>query len=333
MSASTTGPPVDIPKTFGALLLGALFASVLSGISDLQAMFYFKAYREDPLRLKLMVAVVWILDTIHTGLIWSAVWFYLIGSYGQFLSVDEVPWQIPMIVILTPTIGVFKDCFFAYRIFILSGRNRVITAPIILLVCLRVAVATTAAARLFKFGRYSLLQLHGGWLITFTLIVSAVLDALSSGLLVFFLLRHRVEHGRLKHVLDKLMLYGVESGTLTFFGSISVMLCWILLSHTLIFVGLYFCMAKFYTNVLLAALNSRNHIRQRRQTTTSIGLERRTGRGRTYDSEAPVQFATPNSASTKVPSDHFQLGVQMERGVHYHDVEAQTDLPKSTNWN
>ncbi|KAJ7634334.1 hypothetical protein FB45DRAFT_865092 [Roridomyces roridus] len=167
MSAPTL-PTVNIPK-LGALLIGALFASVLLGITALQAVFYFKYYGHDPLRLKLMVLLLprssprsqlfrmssppieshtslfnrllRVLATIHIGFIWRALWFYLIANYGRSAMIENVP----CLSLVDPTtmgreiplcIGAFKDCFFAYRIFILSERGWFLTAPVVVLVFL-----------------------------------------------------------------------------------------------------------------------------------------------------------------------------------------------------
>ncbi|KAJ7620315.1 hypothetical protein FB45DRAFT_1094420 [Roridomyces roridus] len=317
---SSPTPPPDIPKTLGAMLIGALFASVFSGISDLQAMFYFKSYKHDPLRLKLLVSLVWIMDTIHLGFIWGALWFYLIGEYGLEQVVNIIAWEIPMIVIQTvnPSFGVFRDrsddiqalivffvdYFYANRIFVLSKGNWFLTAPVMILMLLRLGKATNTR-----------------WLFTLSLSVSAALDAATSGSLVYLPLKHRVENGRYNRVLDKLILYGLECGSLTCLGSITTMLSWVLMRNNLIFCGMYFCIGKFYANVLFATLNSRHHVLRG----TPIALEprmRTSDLDNPHTAPHPIEFGP--EPSNKVPSDKFQISVHMERTVHYEEGDSES---------
>ncbi|KAG6839613.1 hypothetical protein C0991_000898, partial [Blastosporella zonata] len=81
---------IDIPKTFGALLLGGLFAAILSGVVAVQIVVYFKLYPGDTLRLKSLVLFIWILDTFHTGFVWTALWQYLISYFGSPEKVELI---------------------------------------------------------------------------------------------------------------------------------------------------------------------------------------------------------------------------------------------------
>ncbi|KAJ7620221.1 hypothetical protein FB45DRAFT_839480 [Roridomyces roridus] len=322
--------PTTVQTTFGALLVGALFASVIYGISSLQATFYFRSYRNDPMRLKVLVAVIWVLDTIHTGFVWGAVWFYLIGQYDDVGSMDYISWEIPMVIIQSALIVICVHCFFAHRIFMLSRRSWLLSAPVIILVCLRLASCAVLSAKLFEYKLFTTVQAHDGWLFTLGLASSAVLDVYTSSVLAYLLLRHRGESDRINHVLYKLVIYG----SLTTLGSTTTILCWVIMSNNMIFLGLYFCTTKLYASVVFATLNSRyNILREPEERQAGAGggpiLFRRRDKN---DSGDPVQFASQNR-STKVPvrfgasvpasasecTQDFQISVQMERTVHYDD--------------
>ncbi|KAJ7464540.1 hypothetical protein FB451DRAFT_1489996 [Mycena latifolia] len=198
-------PGLDIPKTFGALLIGALSASVfqsISGIADLQGMYYFKAYRQDPIRIKLLVAMVCILDNVHTGFIWGAVWVYLIDNYGEPEKLDHIPWSIAMIVFQTGLVTVFVDSFFAHRIFMLSKRNWFMTVPVVVLVALRLVLAAVTAAKMLQLQSLALIEIHASWLFTLALAISTALDIVTASLLVYLLLMHRTENGRFSDMIE-----------------------------------------------------------------------------------------------------------------------------------
>ncbi|KAF8079376.1 hypothetical protein FPV67DRAFT_115274 [Lyophyllum atratum] len=92
---------VDIPKTFGALLLGGLFAAALLDVVAVQIAIYVKLYPGDGTRLKALVPFIWSLDTCHTGFIWAALWEYLNGYFGAEEKIDFIPWNIALSILFT----------------------------------------------------------------------------------------------------------------------------------------------------------------------------------------------------------------------------------------
>ncbi|KAJ7762326.1 hypothetical protein DFH07DRAFT_407786 [Mycena maculata] len=291
----------------------------ISGISDLQAMFYYRSYKRDPTGMKFLVAGVWLLDLFHTGLVWGSMWVYLIDNYGQSEKIDDIPWCIALTIVVTALITVFVHLFLAHRIFALSGGNWFMTAPVVLLTCFRLACACVTGVKMFHYQSFALWQLHAGWILTLGLAVSATLDVVTSGLLVYLILSHRTEAGRLNRVLDRIMLYGLECGSLTCIGSIASMLCWIIMPHNLIFMGLYFPIGKLYANSLFAILNTRNDIRLK------VGKPTSELKGSVLLLEPRVRFAKDEGQtqsgdpSGKVPTE-LQMAVHTQTDVRYESI-------------
>ncbi|KAF8873226.1 hypothetical protein CPB85DRAFT_1444775 [Mucidula mucida] len=92
---------IDVARTFGAVLIGGLSASLLSGAVVIQTIIYYKLYPSDLLTLKLVVLTIWLLDILHTCFIWVATWDYLIHHYGQLMRIDYIPWSIALTIVLT----------------------------------------------------------------------------------------------------------------------------------------------------------------------------------------------------------------------------------------
>ncbi|KAM6489373.1 hypothetical protein JOM56_015274 [Amanita muscaria] len=112
---------MSIAKNHGAVLLGALVATFLSGMSTVQTVIYFRLYQKDPIILKTSVISTWSLDVIHTAFIWVVLWSTFIESFGQESEIDVI------------------QNFYLYRIFrvvpsqaTVSGRNYWIIMPIFL---------------------------------------------------------------------------------------------------------------------------------------------------------------------------------------------------------
>ncbi|KAI0946641.1 hypothetical protein AcW1_010055 [Taiwanofungus camphoratus] len=81
-------------KTWGAGLIGLVVAVMLYGITNVQTYYYALNYKHDPSLTKLMVAVLWILDTAHTAIITHAVYYYVIIHFADPSA--SIVWSLPV---------------------------------------------------------------------------------------------------------------------------------------------------------------------------------------------------------------------------------------------
>jgi len=285
-----------VPKTFGALLLGGLFAAVLSGVVAVQVIVYFKLYPSDAFRTKLLVLVIWFLDTCHTGFIWAALWEYFIQQYGEREGIDFIPWNIALTIVFTAVLTFFVHCFFAHRIFMLSQRNWFITIPILSLAVLRLVSACATTGTMLHFHSFNKFALHVRWLFTLGLALSSCVDIIITCSLFYLLQTSRTGAASLNIVIDSLIRYAFETGSLTCAGTIVSMVCWVAMRNNLIFMGLHFVISKFYANSLLVTLNTRQTLRHARASQSGQGhalptLHLDTRRQGSSDLTTPDSFA------------------------------------------
>ncbi|KAG6911407.1 hypothetical protein DXG01_016504 [Tephrocybe rancida] len=111
-----------LPYTLGALLLGGLFATILSGVATAQCIFYFVAYPRDTRTLKAFAICIWsnvplcslvltlthalvfrLVDAMQTSFIWAGLWYYIIQHYCDDLAIDTTPWTVGTAVDYSPT--------------------------------------------------------------------------------------------------------------------------------------------------------------------------------------------------------------------------------------
>ncbi|KAJ7110655.1 hypothetical protein C8R44DRAFT_883786 [Mycena epipterygia] len=285
-------PTRDIPTTVSAILIGGLFATLFAGMSNVQTMLYYRSYKKDPVPVKCLVGV----------------------CYENYL----LPTFIPLLGFELLTFLV--HCFLAHRIFLLSKKNLFMTLPVLALTFIRLGASCASTWAMLHFQNFSLFQVHANWIFTLGLALSSANDILTTGLLVFFFLSNKTGTGRLNHVLDKLILYGLETGSLTCVGIFITMLCWMLAPQVLIFLGLHFVMGKFYANSLLVTLNTRMNLHPHSQSVCScngetrgpiVFLEPRTPR-------APGKYRDGPSTTGKVPEDlQINVTVETQKSVHY----------------
>ncbi|KAJ7582280.1 hypothetical protein C8J56DRAFT_957453 [Mycena floridula] len=113
-----------------------------------------------------------------------------------------------------------------------------------------------------KLGTFSQFRDRVRWVIMLGLSLASVVDIITTGSM-FVLLRHsRTGVERLDQVLDSLMLYAFETGSLTCAVTIIIMIFWVVMSTNLIFLGFHFVIGKLYATSFLVALNTRARLRR-----------------------------------------------------------------------
>lgn len=251
----------DIHESFGALMVGGIIAAMLSGVVTAQAFSYFKYYVNDRRSIKALVGVVWFLDVWHTIFLSSALWDYLIAHFGDVSRIDYLPWSLAMTIILTATLTFLVHLFFVYRIFKLSLKNFGIAIPLTLLVCARLCFACLTTVKMMQLRSWNEFRALYTWSFSCGLALCSLLDLIFTTLLCYFLLQNHKRHSSMNGILDSLMLYAFENGSLSCAAALTSLVCWVTMPN-LIFMGIHFVISKLYGNNLLATLNARKNLRQ-----------------------------------------------------------------------
>jgi hypothetical protein len=206
---------VNVPATYGALLVGGLIALFLSGTVTVQSYLYFKEFPKDSPRTKLLAAFIWFLDVLHTTFIIAALWQYLIVQYGKAETVDKVPVTLALSIACTAILTFSVHCFFANRIYLFSRGNKFLTIAVVVLAFCRLCAASVTTGELIRQGTFSAYKRHFFWVFTLGLGLSSTVDVLITTSLCYFLRASRTESSKLNRIIDSLFLYTFENGALT----------------------------------------------------------------------------------------------------------------------
>lgn len=257
---------VDVPATFGALLIGAFIATALSGVVTTQVLLYMKLFPIDEASTKAIVAAVWTLDTGHTCLVLASIWIYFIQFYGESTRIDEIPKTLAITIQLTAILTFIVHCFYSRRIHKVSRGDWRITLPILIFAFLRLCSATLCTAEMIHTKTFTSFRANFRWLFTLGLALSCLVDILISVFLTYALQSNRRASTSLDHVINSVILYTLETGSLTGAATVISMIFWLVMPYNLIFMGMHFVISKLYANSLLATLNSRRLIQQEHET-------------------------------------------------------------------
>ncbi|PPR03488.1 hypothetical protein CVT26_007894 [Gymnopilus dilepis] len=238
------------------------------------------------------------LDICHTLWVAMALWDHLIAHFGDVNRIDYIPWSLAITIaftaILTFLVHLHVHSSLSMEFFLIQPvqifriphlqtlNNYIIAAPIGLLATARLCFACLTTGKMYvdenflpylrslptllRLGRIKLRSLKE-FVALYTvpllagfgsLALSSVVDILITVLLCYLLLRNHKKNSSMNGILDKLMLYAFENGSLTSAATVASLICWLTMLHkNLIFMGIHFVISKLYANSLLATLNAR----------------------------------------------------------------------------
>lgn len=110
----TTAPSLGM--TFGAVYIGATVAAILFGITNLQAVIYYKKYPDDWWVYRYSVAILWAFDALHVALGTHALYHYLIDLFGDYIALDDVVWSFKLQILFNLVIILGVQAIYAVRI-------------------------------------------------------------------------------------------------------------------------------------------------------------------------------------------------------------------------
>jgi len=258
----------DVKDTLGAVLIGSGFAAALTGVVATQAVYYFRHYQDDKPLNKLMVAIVWFLDVLHTIMIFISDWSWLIAHFGDAGISNWIPWSLGVTVVLTAMVTIIVHAFFVFRIYGLSRGNWFVVGPILALAVIRLGLASTSCAKMLIYANFEDFVHNAAWVFTMGLVTSSVLDVITTSCLLWYLDGARTGFAGMDQIVNTLSLYAVENGLLTSVAIVTALGCWLGMRDNLVFMAIHFVVAKLYANSLLAALNSRRRVRERTRATS-----------------------------------------------------------------
>ncbi|KAI0631856.1 hypothetical protein C8Q77DRAFT_1159589 [Trametes polyzona] len=251
-------PALD--DTFGALLIGTFLSLILYGISIHQAYRYCKLYLDsDGMKLKLFVAWILAIETLFTALCMYTCYFYLVVNYLRPLELLRGLWSLQMIPMLTGLMIFAIQCFFARRVYLLRPHYRPLVAASVVFAVVAFGFATAESVKAVKvvtierFNNYK-------WIDCAAAACAVVSDGLTTIMLIVILRQSRTGFKQTDHILDRLILYTVNTGLLTTIFNILAVIFASVYRDKLIDAAIVIIDAKIYSNSLLAVLNNRRSL-------------------------------------------------------------------------
>ncbi|KAK0234678.1 hypothetical protein EDD85DRAFT_969596 [Armillaria nabsnona] len=266
--------------TMGPLYIGMVLAGALWGVSCVQTWYYFDNYKNDPTFLRVVVFCTWLSDTIHQILISQAVYNYTITHFGDTDNLQNVLWSLYLEALFNGITGFLVQSFFVHRIWSFR-KNIPITLVIGLLVIGEFGVTIAYVALGMNLKTFTDLKQIKGVSMSINALAAAG-DVLISAAICTMLNSSKSGFAWSNHVINRLILFSINSGLLTSICAIMSLVTILALPNTLVYFCFYFLIGRFYSNSLLATLNARKGMRAMQSSSRgeSHSLQERTQGGR-----------------------------------------------------
>ncbi|KAL6306136.1 hypothetical protein BKA93DRAFT_162335 [Sparassis latifolia] len=191
-------------------LLGTLFTMLFYGVVSMQIFFYIRNYPRDRIVIKLAVATIWILETLHTAMSIEAIEYYLIRNYNNPIALSSTVWSFELTLILGFIIAYFVNMCFVWRIYLLSEKIW-ITVVLGILSTARVAIGLANCSLSFKYMQWHVFRAHvySTMIVGWTL--SVVVDCSIAATICYYLHTHRTGMQRTDTIINRLLMYTVNT--------------------------------------------------------------------------------------------------------------------------
>ncbi|KAI0070663.1 hypothetical protein K474DRAFT_744839 [Panus rudis PR-1116 ss-1] len=239
----------------GGLLICFCIMFMLFGVTTCQAYIYMLNSKDDPLWIKLMVLIVWLMETAHSAFSIRMLYFLVIIGFGNLANAQIVDWSLAPIVIL--------EGFFLRRMWILSKGSIPLVAGTAFLLAARIGCHTTAMVLGIEVKTWEAFREDQGSNITVQVSnsLSAVVDGIIALSMIYYLRKGQGDIEKTNDMIRRLMAYTVNSGAIMMIVSLGVTITYATAKESLVFLGFVTMVSKVYANCLYATLNARRVLR------------------------------------------------------------------------
>ncbi|KAG9313208.1 hypothetical protein JVU11DRAFT_6667 [Chiua virens] len=221
MSTSPVIPPYAL--LYGAWYFGTILSTAFYGVACMQTFFYYVHYQNDRMRMKVFVAIVWMLNTIHEALCITGSYKYVMSGLVNPLAFLTGNPEMILQVVPSLLVSILSRGFFVYRIYIFIGQNILVPVIWVLLAIVQLVTAFYFIIKALYTANgtvqvINLSELSGEpymTMATISLAVGAAVDILIAIFMTFLLIRKRsgVGFASTAHILQRLTVFSVNTGT------------------------------------------------------------------------------------------------------------------------
>lgn len=240
-------------------LLGTCLGSLLYGVTCLQAFFYYQTYVDDRRFLKVTVALLLTLETVHVALSIWLIDYYLVENYANSQALQSATWLTTAIFVTGFLIDLLVYFYFIWRIWMFAGKLWIVIFMGFIGIS-RSAIGIVASfLSVFRPTWVSYL-VNDKAMILIANSLFIVGDVFSASIMAFHLNKSReniLGAARTHMLINRLLTFAIATGSLTVLVDIVALILTLVDPVGLGFTGPVLVQTRLYANSLLASLNLR----------------------------------------------------------------------------
>jgi len=262
---------LSISTQIGTVFVGAALAYVMYGINCIQVSWYYRHYPRDKIGTKILVGLIYFLETLQAVLMVPSVWYFLINrginSTAQQL-LHCLPWSFVLPLLPTEISCFLVECFFLMRMWRLTSNKYVTTLAAVPFVAGWTFNIIYIVKRLMRVNQTcipSILVQHiDRWFfVNYSLRLFS--DGVITGTLCYTLWKRRACASTLTNslqLLRSLIIWTLSTGLFMWLSTLTCIITYIFIRTPLASRGAYFLRGRVYGLAMLALLNHRKRFRE-----------------------------------------------------------------------
>ncbi|KZV87460.1 hypothetical protein EXIGLDRAFT_839941, partial [Exidia glandulosa HHB12029] len=249
--------------SYGALEVGTSVAMMLLGIATLQTWNYFRDFPKDPPGVKLLVAVVYLADIVHSILFIHMTYQLTLTGFVQLLTTGnptillQTPWSLQASVVVIAVIIFLVQTYFSLRVLRIT-QSKILGIGCFVLAVVRLGLEIALEVTVVQTPTIAVIETHQfKTLVVATLSIGTFTDIVVAAAICTALLRRRTGLARSDHLVDRVVAYTVGSGLATSIVSVVELVTYVTMPRNYVWMVFFAIISKVFSNSLLASLNQR----------------------------------------------------------------------------
>ncbi|KAG5718815.1 hypothetical protein E4T56_gene2669 [Termitomyces sp. T112] len=316
--STTPHPLISLDSKLGAGFIGNIVAGIFYGVTCIQSYTYFRSSDQDKQWFRLVIFILWILDTFHLTLITHTLYYYMISNFGNYLALVFPTWSLIAQTYVTSISDLIIRCIFGRRVWLMTDRSYPIA----------ICIASMSLLTFVSAFVFASLEIEGKTFTYISKISYLLYMSLGSGVaadmfiaisLCANLWKRRSGFEKSDTLIRTLILYAINTSLLTTLCSLACLITYAVWPNDFTFMAIYFVLSKLFLNSLLATLNTREALSEKISGFSRISVS---GNTPTTDSSTRILKNNPVvvSINQEVVKD-YELGHAL----------PQKSLPSATN--
>jgi len=303
-------------NSIGVLLLGLFINTYLYGLVSFQFISYYNAGFKDPLWIRVMVVVLFIVDTAHAASCVYAAWDMCVTHYGDPSFLLVVTWIVPFTAVSTAFIAMISQSYLIHRLYMLTKNRILVAAALACSICACVSgfYSGTLVGVLGNVKYFDRLSVPVAvWLGSQT-----IADVIITISLITVLLRSRTGFRRTDTVVNRLIRGAIQTGFFVSLFAMADLFGFLFDQSSNLYSVFAMPIGRIYTNTLMDTLNARAHLK-------TLGIS-----PVDLDSETnPTSIRLQNSSKLNTSQNpHTMHSVQVQQGSTTETSKSEKTLEK-----